>query len=162
MNRKEAISQLESMRDDAEGNLLIEARDGDVADSIWAADVEALTAGIQALEARDPDRTGRMRRDSKMLEQILEAIKPKVRSDDRRIFAALVQYWQDGRKAATPVELVALEEQGETWEFMLRNRGGFGTWDEIVAQIALLLLADVHPEAKKEAKKEAGTDDKEK
>ena len=137
MNRKEAIQTLKELRRYAVG------RD-------WACDVEALTAGIEALKARDPDRTGRLRRDSKMLAQILDVIKPKVCSDDRRIFATLVQYWQDRRKAATPVEIVALEARKEFWEFKVATKGGFGTWDETVAQIALLMLADVHPEAKKE------------
>lgn len=148
MKKSKAIRRLEDLRRDV-GEYI---RNGGTDDRVWAADIEALTAGIEALKARDPDRTGRLRRDSKMLEQILDAIKPKVCKDDRRIFAALVQYWQDGRKATTPVEIVALEEQRGTWEFKVATKGGFGTWDETVAKIALLLLADVHPETKKEVK----------
>lgn len=147
MKKSKAIRRLKEIRRDAEECL----RDS-IESNIEEQDIEALTAGIEALSAREPDRTGRLRRDSKMLEQILDAIKPKVCKDDRRIFAALVQYWQDGRKATTPVEIVALEEQRGTWEFKVATKGGFGTWDETVAKIALLLLADVHPETKKEVK----------
>lgn len=150
MKKSKAIRRLKEIRRDAEECL----RDS-IESNIEEQDIEALTAGIEALKAREPDRTGRLRRDSKMLAQILDVIKPKVCKDDRRIFATLAQYWQDGRKATTPVEIVALEEQRETWEFKVATKGGFGTWDETVAQIALLMLADVLPEAQKEV----GTDD---
>ena len=70
MKKSKAIRRLENLRRDVEEYI----RNGGADDRVWAADIEALTAGIEALSARDPDRTGRLRRDSEMLARVLAAV----------------------------------------------------------------------------------------
>lgn len=54
MNRKEAIRQLEAIRNGAEARLHRAARgESAVSTSVWPDDIDALTAGIEALEAQE-------------------------------------------------------------------------------------------------------------
>lgn len=95
-----------------------------------------------------------LKRDSRMLDQILDIIAGKVYEGDRPMFDAVLSYRQSGRLAETPVEIAALDEYRERWIFRAAP-GRFNTGTEIASAVALLLLQGVHPEAKKEV----GTDD---
>ena len=150
-----AIRQLNSIRKEAEDHLLLDARGGDAADSIWARDIEALTAGIQALSAQGPDRTGRLRRDSKMLGQVLDVVADMVHQDSRPMFDAIVAYWRRGKRAVTPIEIAALNGYREIC-CQGANPNNLNSRREIVSRVALLLLQDVHPE---EARVEEKNDD---
>ena len=142
MNRKEAIQTLKELRSYAVGRE-------------WACDVEALTAGIEALSARDPDRTGRLRRDSKMLEQILEAVAATAYESERSMLDAIMAYWRRGEQAQTPIECIALDDYRKECLWHVRP-GNIDSRKEIISQAALMMLEDVYPEA---AGKEAKTDD---
>ncbi len=149
MEKGKAVRQLKSMRKEAEDHLLHEARDGDAADSIWARDIEALTAGIQALSAQGPDRAGWLRRGSKMLDQILDVVADMVYRDSRPMFDAIVAYWRRGKQAVTPIEIAALNGYREICR-QSANPNNLNSRREIVSRVALLLLQDVHPEEARE------------
>ncbi len=155
MKKGKAIRQLNSIRKEAEDHLLLDARGGDAADSIWVRDIEALTAGIQALSAQGPDRTGRLRRDSKMLGQVLDVVADMVHQDSRPMFDAIVAYWRRGKRAVTPIEIAALNGYREIC-CQGANPNNLNSRREIVSRVALLLLQDVHPE---EARVEEKNDD---
>jgi hypothetical protein len=155
MEKGKAIRQLKSLRKDAEEHLLHDVRDGDAAGSVWAQDVEALTAGIQVLSAREADRTGRLRRDSKMLGQVLDVVADMVYQDSRPMFDAIVAYWRRGKRAVTPIEIAALNGYREICR-QGANPNNLNSRREIVSRVLLLMLEDVHPEAGKEAEADGG------
>ena len=155
MKKGKTIRQLNSIRKEAEDHLLLDARGGDAADSIWARDIEALTAGIQALSAQGPDRTGRLRRDSKMLGQVPDVGADMVHQDSRPMFDAIVAYWRRGKRAVTPIEIAALNGYREIC-CQGANPNNLNSRREIVSRVALLLMQDVHPE---EARVEEKNDD---
>lgn len=149
MEKGKAIRQLKSLRKDAEEHLLHDVRDGDAAGSVWAQDVEALTAGIQALSAREADRTGRLRRDSKMLELILSAVAATAYESERSMLDAIMAYWRRGKRAESPIERAALDEYRKECRWHVRPDNLDGR-REIICRVALLMLEDVYPETKKE------------
>lgn len=155
MKKSKAIRQLKDLRRYAEGHRLHDAREGAAEGSVWAQDVEALTAGIEALSARDPDRTGQLRRDSKMLGKILEAVAVTAYESERPMLDALMAYWRRGKRAESPIETAALDEYLESCRYHVRQ-GNLDGRREIICRVALLLLEDVYPEA---AEKEAKTDE---
>lgn len=155
MKRGKAIRQLNSIRKEAEDHLLLDARDGDAADSIWARDIEALTAGIQALSAQGPDRTGRLQRDSKMLEQVLAAVAAIAYEGERPMLDAIMAYWRQGKQAESPIEIAALNEYRKECLWHVRP-DRIDSRKEIISKVALLLLADVYPQT---AGEEATTND---
>nr|DAZ06406.1 MAG TPA: hypothetical protein [Caudoviricetes sp.] len=146
MEKGKAVRQLKSMRKEAEDHLLHEARDGDAADSIWARDIEALTAGIQALSAQGPDRAGWLRRGSKMLDQILGIVADMAGDDERPMFESISDYWRKGRNVATPIERVALDAYRQDWRIG-ENLGKLNKARTAVSRVGLLLLEDVYPES---------------
>lgn len=155
MKKGKAIRQLKSLRKDAEEHLLHDVRDGDAAGSVWAQDVEALTAGIQALSAREADRTGRLRRDSKMLGQVLTVIADRVYGEDRPMFAAVAEYWARGWQARTELERAALNNY--RWRCKQgANPNSLDAGRVIICQVALALLEEVYPAS---GGKEAKTND---
>lgn len=142
MNRKEAIQTLKELRRYAVG------RD-------WACDVEALTAGIEALEAQEAARQPVDTRATKMLDQILGIVADMMHEDDRPMFDAILTYWRIGRKTMTPIERVALDDRRRDW----RIGAGLGNLNKVratVSQVGLLMLEDVHPEIKEEAQTNDG------
>lgn len=144
MKKSKAIRQLKDLRRDAEEHLLHDAREGDVEGSVWADDVEALTAGIEALSARDPDRTGRLRRDSKMLAQILEAVAATAYESERPMLDAIMAYWRRDKRAESPIERAALDEYRKECRWHVRPDNLDGR-REIICRVALLMLEDVYP-----------------
>lgn len=154
MKKAKAIRHLKSMRRDAEWHLLHDARDSDEA-GIFALDIDALSAGIKALSARDPDRTGKFRRDSKMLKRILGEITDMAYKCDRPMFAAILDCWKKGQQAQTQVERVALDEYRKDMR-MCAGPNYTSANREITARVALLMLEDVHPERKEEGPVEGG------
>lgn len=92
-----------------------------------------------------------LKRDSRMLDQILGIIAGKVYECDRPMFDAVLSYRQSGRLAETPVEIAALNEYRRSWR-RDANPNNLNDRREIVGRVALLLLADVHPEAREERK----------
>lgn len=146
MKKSKAIRRLEDLRRDV-GEYI---RNGGTDDRVWAADIEALTAGIEALKARDPDRTGRLRRDSQMLDQILSAVTATAYESERPMLDAIMAYWRRGKRAGSPIEIAALNEYRKDCHWRVRPNNLDGR-REIICRVALLLLEDVHPEAKKEA-----------
>lgn len=147
MKKSKAIRRLEDLRRDV-GEYI---RNGGTDDRVWAADIEALTAGIEALKARDPDRTGRLRRDSKMLELILSAVAATAYESERSMLDAIMAYWRRGKRAESPIERAALDEYRKECRWHVRPDNLDGR-REIICRVALLLLEDVYPETQKEAK----------
>ena len=147
MSRTDAIRRLKEIRRDAEECL----RDS-IESNIEEQDIEALTAGIEALSARDPDRTGRLRRDSEMLARVLAAVTAVTYAESERpMFDAIVSYWRQGRRADSPIERIALDDYRKECHYRVRPNNLDGR-REIICRVALLLLEDVYPETQKEAK----------
>lgn len=146
MKKSKAIRRLKEIRRDAEECL----RDS-IESNIEEQDIEALTAGIEALSARDPDRTGRLRRDSKMLELILSAVAATAYESERSMLDAIMAYWRQGRRADSPIERIALDDYRKECHYRVRPNNLDGR-REIICRVALLLLEDVYPETQKEAK----------
>ena len=146
MKKSKAIRRLKEIRRDAEECL----RDS-IESNIEEQDIEALTAGIEALSARDPDRTGRLRRDSKMLELILSAVAATAYESERSMLDAIMAYWRRGKRAESPIERAALDEYRKECRWHVRPDNLDGR-REIICRVALLLLEDVYPETQKEAK----------
>lgn len=146
MKKSKAIRRLKEIRRDAEECL----RDS-IESNIEEQDIEALTAGIEALSARDPDRTGRLRRDSKMLELILSAVAATAYESERSMLDAIMAYWRRGKRAESPIERAALDEYRKECRWHVRPNNLDGR-REIICRVALLLLEDVYPETQKEAK----------
>lgn len=92
-----------------------------------------------------------LKRDSRMLDQILDIIAGKVYEGDRPMFDAVLSYRQSGRQAETLVEIAALNEYRRSCR-RDANPNNLNDRREIVGRVTLLLLADVHPETKKEVK----------
>ena len=148
MKKSKAIRRLENLRRDVEEYI----RNGGADDRVWAADIEALTAGIEALSARDPDRTGRLRRDSEMLARVLAAVTAVTYAESERpMFDAIVSYWRQGRRADSPIERIALDDYRKECHYRVRPNNLDGR-REIICRVALLLLEDVYPETHTEAK----------
>jgi hypothetical protein len=146
MKKSKAIRRLKEIRRDAEECL----RDS-IESNIEEQDIEALTAGIEALSARDPDRTGRLRRDSKMLELILSAVAATAYESERSMLDAIMAYWRRGKRAESPIERAALDEYRKECRWHVRPDNLDGR-REIICRVALLMLEDVYPETQKEAK----------
>lgn len=146
MKKSKAIRRLKEIRRDAEECL----RDS-IESNIEEQDIEALTAGIEALSARDPDRTGRLRRDSKMLELILSAVAATAYESERSMLDAIMAYWRRGKRADSPIERIALDDYRKECHYRVRPNNLDGR-REIICRVALLLLEDVYPETQKEAK----------
>ena len=144
MKKSKAIRRLKEIRRDAEECL----RDS-IESNIEEQDIEALTAGIEALSARDPDRTGRLRRDSKMLELILSAVAATAYESERSMLDAIMAYWRRGKRAESPIERAALDEYRKECRWHVRPDNLDGR-REIICRVALLMLEDVYPETKKE------------
>ena len=144
MKKSKAIRRLKEIRRDAEECL----RDS-IESNIEEQDIEALTAGIEALSARDPDRTGRLRRDSKMLELILSAVAAPAYESERSMLDAIMAYWRRGKRAESPIERAALDEYRKECRWHVRPDNLDGR-REIICRVALLMLEDVYPETKKE------------
>ena len=144
MKKSKAIRRLKEIRRDAEECL----RDS-IESNIEEQDIEALTAGIEALSARDPDRTGRLRRDSKMLELILSAVAATAYESERSMLDAIMAYWRRGKRAESPIERAALDEYRKEYRWHVRPDNLDGR-REIICRVALLMLEDVYPETKKE------------
>lgn len=144
MKKSKAIRRLKEIRRDAEKCL----RDS-IESNIEEQDIEALTAGIEALSARDPDRTGRLRRDSKMLELILSAVAATAYESERSMLDAIMAYWRRGKRAESPIERAALDEYRKECRWHVRPDNLDGR-REIICRVALLMLEDVYPETKKE------------
>lgn len=150
MKKSKAIRRLKEIRRDAEECL----RDS-IESNIEEQDIEALTAGIEALSARDPDRTGRLRRDSKMLELILSAVAATAYESERSMLDAIMAYWRRGKRAESPIERAALDEYRKECRWHVRPDNLDGR-REIICRVALLMLEDVHPEIKEEAQTNDG------
>ena len=144
MKKSKAIRRLKEIRRDAEECL----RDS-IESNIEEQDIEALTAGIEALSARDPDRTWRLRRDSKMLELILSAVAATAYESERSMLDAIMAYWRRGKRAESPIERAALDEYRKECRWHVRPDNLDGR-REIICRVALLMLEDVYPETKKE------------
>ena len=144
MKKSKAIRRLKEIRRDAEECL----RDS-IESNIEEQDIEALTAGIEALSARDPDRTGRLRRDSKMLELILSAVAATAYESERSMLDAIMAYWRRGKRAESPIERAALDEYRKECRWHVRPDNLDGR-REIICRVALLMQEDVYPETKKE------------
>ena len=56
-----------------------------------------------------------LKRDSKMLDQILGIVADMVHEDDRPMFDAILTYWRNGWKTMTPIERVALDDRRRDW-----------------------------------------------
>lgn len=149
MKRKEVIHRLENLRRGAGGCLL------DEGDSCYAADIEALTQGIEAVKARDPGRVNRLQRDSKMLEQVLAAVAAIAYEGERPMLDAIMAYWRQGKQAESPIEIAALNEYRKECLWHVRP-DRIDSRKEIISKVALLLLADVYPQT---AGEEATTND---
>ncbi len=96
-----------------------------------------------------------LKRDSKMLDQILGIVADMVHEDDRPMFDAILTYWRNGWKTMTPIERVALDDRRRDW----RIGAGLGNLNKVratVSQVGLLMLEDVHPEIKEEAQTNDG------
>lgn len=156
MKKGKAIRQLNSIRKEAEDHLLLDARGGD-------GSRQHLGERHRGSDGRDPgpyppqgpDRTGRLRRDSKMLGQVLDVVADMVHQDSRPMFDAIVAYWRRGKRAVTPIEIAALNGYREIC-CQGANPNNLNSRREIVSRVALLLLQDVHPE---EARVEEKNDD---
>ena len=118
MKKSKAIRRLKEIRRDAEECL----RDS-IESNIEEQDIEALTAGIEALSARDPDRTGRLRRDSKMLELILSAVAATAYESERSMLDAIMAYWRRGKRAESPIERAGRSAAGTSAQTILMAGG---------------------------------------
>lgn len=92
-----------------------------------------------------------LKRDSKMLDQILGIVADMVHEDDRPMFDAILTYWRQGRRADSPIERIALDDYRKECHYRVRPNNLDGR-REIICRVALLLLEDVYPETQKEAK----------
>lgn len=96
-----------------------------------------------------------LKRDSRMLDQILTVIADKVYAGDQPMFKAVVQLWRDGQRAKSQLERAALDDCRRDW----RIGAGLGNLNKVratVSQVGLLMLEDVHPEIKEEAQTNDG------
>lgn len=84
-----------------------------------------------------------LKRDSRMLDQILAILARKSYDSDRPMFEAVAQLWRDGGRATSQLECAALNEYRQKW-----RQGAYpdnlNARREIVSRVGLLLLEDVY------------------
>lgn len=96
-----------------------------------------------------------LKRDSKMLDQILGIVADMAHEDERPIFDAILTYWRNGWKTMTPIERVALDNYRRDWR-VGAELGNLNKVRATVSRVALLMLEDVYPEIKEEAEPNDG------
>lgn len=146
MNRNEQIKNLTELLEDAASHLNYSVQRDGTPDEVYTGDVESLTAAIRALNlqgAAEPEQP--KSREGKMLDKILAILASKAYDSDRPIFEAVMQLWRNGGRATSQLECVALNEyrrklrQGAYPDTLNARR-------EIISQVGLLMLDDVHPD----------------
>lgn len=90
-----------------------------------------------------------LKRDSKMLDQILGIVADMVHEDDRPMFDAILTYWRMGWRSTSIIEHVALDECRRDYR-VGAELGNLNKVRATVSQVGLLMLKDVHPEIKEE------------
>lgn len=102
MSKKKEIKQLESLLEDALEHLRCDVRDGDLSDSVWAQDVDALMAGIRALKAQEVAETQPANATAKaeLLRTLCKAVASHQNPWDVGIMDQLLAAWDAGAEIA--------------------------------------------------------------
>lgn len=90
-----------------------------------------------------------LKRDSKMLDQVLAVIADMMYKSSRPMFKAVLDYWREGWKAQTIIECAALDSYRQECREGA-NPNNLNSRREIVSRVVLLMLEDVYPEIKEE------------
>lgn len=86
-----------------------------------------------------------LKRDSRMLDQILTTLARKAYDSNRPMFEAVVQLWRDGQHAKSQLERVALDDCRQNWQWGV-SPNNLNSRREIICRVGLLMLEDVHPD----------------
>lgn len=146
MNKEEKIKQLRNL---LRGNMASrdanERRNGklDEVGEVYARDIEALTAAIQALETQgvaEPERPAT--REGKLLDILCEAVCNSQNQYDRDIAASLIQAWREGRVLTDPL-VAALLAPKLAWAECEQ----YGLENKLYAAMLKMMVPDVCPRA---------------
>lgn len=86
-----------------------------------------------------------LKRDSRMLDQILATLARKSYDSDRPMFEAVVQLWRNGERARSQLERIALDGCRQKWQWDV-SPNNLNDRREIICRVGLLMLEDVHPD----------------
>lgn len=158
MSKKKEIKQLESLLEDALEHLRCDVRDGDLSDSVWAQDVDALMAGIRALKAQEVAETQPANATAKaeLLRTLCKAVASHQNPWDVGIMDQLLAAWDAGAEIADPLTVALLAPKLE-WAKQCLARDPYLT-DEVYAKLLLAVIPAVCPELREQ---EENADDEE-
>lgn len=150
MSKKKEIKQLESLLEDALEHLRCDVRDGDLPDSVWAQDVDALMAGIRALKAQEVAETQPANATAKaeLLRTLCKAVASHQNPWDVGIMDQLLAAWDAGAEIADPLTVALLAPKLE-WAKQCLARDPYLT-DEVYAKLLLAVIPAVCPELREQ------------
>ena len=150
MSKKKEIKQLESLLEDALEHLRCDVRDGDLPDSVWAQDVDALMAGIWALKAQEVAETQPANATAKaeLLRTLCKAVASHQNPWDVGIMDQLLAAWDAGAEIADPLTVALLAPKLE-WAKQCLARDPYLT-DEVYAKLLLAVIPAVCPELREQ------------
>lgn len=150
MSKKKEIKQLESLLEDALEHLRCDVRDGDLSDSVWARDVDALMAGIRALKAQEVAETQPANATAKaeLLRTLCKAVASHQNPWDVGIMDQLLAAWDAGAEIADPLTVALLAPKLE-WAKQCLARDPYLT-DEVYAKLLLAVIPAVCPELREQ------------
>ena len=150
MSKKKEIKQLESLLEDALEHLRCDVRDGDLSDSVWAHDVDALMAGIRALKAQEVAETQPANATAKaeLLRTLCKAVASHQNPWDVGIMDQLLAAWDAGAEIADPLTVALLAPKLE-WAKQCLARDPYLT-DEVYAKLLLAVIPAVCPELREQ------------
>ena len=150
MSKKKEIKQLESLLEDALEHLRCDVREGDLSDSVWAQDVDALMAGIRALKAQEVAETQPANATAKaeLLRTLCKAVASHQNPWDVGIMDQLLAAWDAGAEIADPLTVALLAPKLE-WAKQCLARDPYLT-DEVYAKLLLAVIPAVCPELREQ------------
>lgn len=150
MSKKKEIKQLESLLEDALEHLRCDVRDGDLSDSVWAQDVDALMAGIRALKAQEVAETQPANATAKaeLLRTLCKAVASHQNPWDVGIMDQLLAAWDAGAEIADPLTVALLAPKLE-WAKQCLARDPY-LMDEVYAKLLLAVIPAVCPELREQ------------